>query len=692
MCDSLGFNTSSWTPMQLFITPSCALSLGNVTTNVLCNGGSTGSIDLSVSGGTGSYSYLWSNGATTEDLSGLTPGLYTVTVTDLSTGCTATSSISITQNAPIVFNNQQSICDGDSVVIGSSVYTSAGIYNDTLTASNGCDSIVITSLSVIPLLTVTVNPSGPIDICNGTSVTLSSSTQNPNFSYSWTDATGLVVGTSSRLSVSSSGVYNVTVTTTSGCASTSTNSVTVNVISLPAPSILSTSNITFTSAKLNWNAVAGANHYDVRVREVGTTSWQLFTNIAFTYQNKYGLTQASTYEWQVRTACTGDSSSVSSWSALEVFNTLTPCAVPTNLSSTTGWASATLDWDDVSGAWGYRVRYKSQGGSWSYDTVNTSNITLTGLTSPTYTWQVKSMCDSLGLNSSVWSTKQSFYLLCPVPINIFTTNITLTSAKFNWSSVVGAHHYEIRWREIGSSWNYINSVYGNSRTKNNLTLGTNYEWQIRTSCSSDSSNVSAWSLSDLFSTQAACVKPINPVTSNITSSSADLSWDAVPGAIGYKIKWRQTGVSGVNVDTVWATNILSLSGLNSSSTYKWKVRSICDTSTNNSSPFTSWTFFTTLSGAKVISHTDSEENNIKSLNIYPNPSNGKLNIEFDVNNHENFNLSIIDALGNTILLENKKNYEGKYFKVFEFHNYNKGIYILRIENNSSIITRRLVLQ
>ena len=178
MCDSLGLNTSSWTPMQFFITPSCALSLGSAnTTNVLCNGGSTGSIDLSVSGGSGSYSYQWSNGATTEDLSALTSGLYTVTVTDLSTGCTATSSISVTQNPPTVFNNQQSICDGDSVVVGSSVYTSTGIYNDTLTASNGCDSIVITSLNVIPSLTVTANPAGPIDICNGTSITLSSSTR-----------------------------------------------------------------------------------------------------------------------------------------------------------------------------------------------------------------------------------------------------------------------------------------------------------------------------------------------------------------------------------------------------------------------------------------------------------------------------------------------------------------------------------
>ena len=187
--------------------------------------------------------------------------------------------------------------------------------------------MVITSLNVIPSLTVSISPAGPnVDICNGTSVTLSSSTQNPNFSYTWTDAiTGAVVGTSPTLSVSTAGVYSVTVTTTAGCIATSANSVIVNLISLPAPSTLSTSNITFTSARLNWNAVAGANHYDVRVREVGTTSWQLFTNVPFTYKDKYGLTQASTYEWQVRTACTSDSSSVSAWSSLEVFNTLTPC-------------------------------------------------------------------------------------------------------------------------------------------------------------------------------------------------------------------------------------------------------------------------------------------------------------------------------------------------------------------------------
>lgn len=54
--------------------PSAALDATEVITNVVCFGAATGSINITVSGGTPGYSFLWSNGATTEDISGLIAG------------------------------------------------------------------------------------------------------------------------------------------------------------------------------------------------------------------------------------------------------------------------------------------------------------------------------------------------------------------------------------------------------------------------------------------------------------------------------------------------------------------------------------------------------------------------------------------------------------------------------------------
>nr|MBA3705396.1 PKD domain-containing protein [Bacteroidota bacterium] len=65
-------------------------------TNVSCNGSSNGAIDINVTGGTPPYTYLWSNGSTTQDIMGLSAGNYSVLVSDAG-ACKATINKTITE-------------------------------------------------------------------------------------------------------------------------------------------------------------------------------------------------------------------------------------------------------------------------------------------------------------------------------------------------------------------------------------------------------------------------------------------------------------------------------------------------------------------------------------------------------------------------------------------------------------------
>jgi gliding motility-associated-like protein len=64
--------------------------------SVLCHGGNSGALDVTVNGGIAPYTYNWSNSATTEDIFGVTAGGYTINVTD-ALGCTITENYFITQ-------------------------------------------------------------------------------------------------------------------------------------------------------------------------------------------------------------------------------------------------------------------------------------------------------------------------------------------------------------------------------------------------------------------------------------------------------------------------------------------------------------------------------------------------------------------------------------------------------------------
>ncbi len=99
------------------IEPIAPLSIELTADSVTCFDASNGAIDLSVSGGTAPYSFNWSNGSTTEDLTNIPSGNYSITVTD-ALGCTFIDSIDVlqpTDSLKITLTKQHHVlCFGDS--------------------------------------------------------------------------------------------------------------------------------------------------------------------------------------------------------------------------------------------------------------------------------------------------------------------------------------------------------------------------------------------------------------------------------------------------------------------------------------------------------------------------------------------------------------------------------------------------
>jgi hypothetical protein len=139
------------------------LELTGIITDVLCKPDETGAINITASGGAPPYTYAWSNSAISEDLSGISGGTYTVTVTDTN-GCIITEDFTVNQpleNLTSIISPPAAIlCNGDATGVidltisgGTSPYTVlwnngattqdlsgllAGDYNVTITDANGC--------------------------------------------------------------------------------------------------------------------------------------------------------------------------------------------------------------------------------------------------------------------------------------------------------------------------------------------------------------------------------------------------------------------------------------------------------------------------------------------------------------------------------------------------------------------------
>ena len=139
--DANGIATSA----EFFVGSAGILSSTADATVLYCDQGDIGSIDLSPMGGSGNYSYIWSNGATTEDIDNLAPGDYTVTITDNDSGCDVVDTYTIAYQDFLW--NYSFACNGSAATINAGVFL-GGEAPYTFEWSNGTTEITSNTSSI----------------------------------------------------------------------------------------------------------------------------------------------------------------------------------------------------------------------------------------------------------------------------------------------------------------------------------------------------------------------------------------------------------------------------------------------------------------------------------------------------------------------------------------------------------------
>ncbi len=220
---------------------------------------------VSLNAGSGNNAYLWSNGATTQTITGL-PGLNWASVTD-AYGCTDADSIFITANTPpsVQLGNDTVLCGtaqlpldagnpgsnydwstGDSTQVA--VILGSGTYDVTVRDVNGCfDSDTI----AVGLSNASINLGADTTLCNAASTILD--VGNGWASILWSNGS-----TNNFINVNATNTYSVTATDSVGC--TANDSILVTASSNPIASFAVTGNTSCTQATVVNSSAQGVSY------------------------------------------------------------------------------------------------------------------------------------------------------------------------------------------------------------------------------------------------------------------------------------------------------------------------------------------------------------------------------------------------------------------------------------------------
>ena len=281
-------------------------------------------------------------------------------------------------------------------------------------------------------------------------------------------------------------------------------------------------------------------------------------------------------------------------------------------SSDAAETTATLTWYNT--AANYEVAILE--GEWDSVTaftpvaVTDTTYTFSGLTAETlYTLAVRVVCDN-GLKSDwVTVTVTTDEHPCFTPSALTVTDVTLTSATLGWT--IGEAETQWQLHVTGTNYDETFTVTTNPYTVTGLTPAVTYSFTVSAICSE--TQTSDPSEAQAFTTESC--QPVSGVNvSNITTTTATVTWTAPAGVTSFEVEYGASGFNqGAGTTVQASTNSASLTGLTANMAYDVYVRSVC-----GEGIYSAWssanTFTTDEQGEGI------DDVNSAAIALYPNPA------------------------------------------------------------------------
>ncbi|GHV21796.1 hypothetical protein FACS189494_07670 [Spirochaetia bacterium] len=236
-----------------------------------------------------------------------------------------------------------------------------------------------------------------------------------------------------------------------------------------------------------------------------------------------------------------------------------------------GIGTLTISWNAVSGVEKYRL-YRKTGAAGSFaaltdltDTVYTD----TGLSVETeYFYQVSSL-NVIGEGDRCAAA--SFVApAIPAPVGLKAVVKSATSIEVSWNAVEGASGYKLYASESGSSYYTLATPAAATYTHTGLSTGATYYYKVSALAGDSVESVQSAVVSATIAVPAA---PANLTVTPLSSSSLQISWDPVPGAVMYSVYQRADGgtPSSSNIISSTSSTTFTNTGLYPFRRYDYKV-------------------------------------------------------------------------------------------------------------------------